>query len=409
MINKLEEYARLLIEVGLNVQKGQDVIINSPVDCAEFARLCVKAAFDVGARDVNMLWRDDFVAREHWLNASDDVFDSVPQWEIDRNLSFAKRGAAWLSIAASNPENLKGVDPNRLTRFEEVSGKAGAEFHNMMMNSEFPWCVAAIPVEAWSRKVFPDCSSEESTKKLWDAIFSAVRISGDGTAVEKWRKHCKFIEEQSKKLNDYNFKKLRYTNAIGTDLTIELPKGHIWMGGSEKSGNGIDFVANMPTEEIFTAPQRDGVNGIVFASKPLVIQGNLIENFSMVFKDGKIVEVHAEKGEDILRKSTQVDEGAAYLGEVALVPFDSPISNSGIMFYNTLFDENASCHLAFGNAYPSCIQSGNTMDDKALNAHGINTSITHCDFMIGTSDLKIIGTRYDGSEVVVFENGNFAI
>lgn len=408
MQDKLNEYAKLLIGVGLNVQKGQDVVINSPVDCAPFARMCVSAAYDAGARDVTVMWRDDYVSREHWLKASDDVFDSVPEWQVKRNLDFANRGCAWLSISASNPENLKGVDSDRLAHFEVVSGKAEEEFHTKMMNSDFPWCVASIPVASWANKVFPDCDGQQSIQKLWDAIFASVRITGDGSAVEKWRKHCDFLEVQSRKLCDYNFRKLHYTNSLGTDLTVELPEGHIWMGGAEKSGNGINFVANMPTEEIFTAPLRNGVNGTVFASKPLVISGNVIENFYMTFKDGKITEVHAEKGEDILKKAIAIDEGASYLGEVALVPFDSPISNSGILFYNTLFDENASCHLAFGNAYSSCIRGGNDMSAEELLRHGVNNSNTHCDFMIGTRDLKITGTTHDGREIAVFENGNFA-
>ena len=398
MDKKLQEYAKLLIEVGLNVQKEQDVVINAPVDCAPFARMCVSAAFEAGARDVEVLWRDDYVSREHWLHASDSVFNSVPEWQVQRNLGFAEKGAAWLSLSATDPENLKGVDSSRIANYNKMSGKANEEFHTKMLNSDFPWCIAAVPISAWAKKVFPTCADEtESKNKLWNAIFSAMRINGDGSAVENWRRHCAEIGSRWKKLNEFSFTKLHYTNSLGTDLTIELPEGHLWMGGSEKSGNGIDFVANMPTEEIFTAPKRNGVNG------------NLVENFYMLFKDGKIVDVHAEKGEDVLRKSTQIDEGASYLGEVALVPYDSPISQSGIIFFNTLFDENASCHLAFGSAYSSCIKGGNSMSAEELKAHGLNDSTTHCDFMIGTRDLKIVGTCKDGTEITVFENGNFAI
>lgn len=409
MLKKLEEYARLLIEVGLNVQKGQDVVVNSPVDCAPFARMCVKAAFDVGARDVHVFWRDDAVAREHWLRAADDVFDEYPMWQVERNMGLAEKNCAWLSISATDPENLKGVDPERLSRFNKVSGEATRDFHMKIMNSEIPWCIGSVPVKSWAKKVFPGSDEKEAIDKLWDAIFSSVRIEGDGKAVENWRKHCKYLEEQSKKLNDYNFRKLHYTNSLGTDLTIELPEGHIWTGGAEDSASGINFVANMPTEEIFTAPLRTGVNGVVYASKPLVIDGNLVENFHMRFEDGKIVEVYAEKGEDVLIKAIHTDENSVYLGEVALVPYDSPISKSGILFYNTLFDENASCHLAFGAAYPSCIKNGNSMTSEQLIAHGLNDSNEHCDFMVGTRDLRITGTTHDGKEIVVFDNGNFAI
>ena len=409
MLKKLEEYARLLIEVGLNVQKNQNVAINSPVDCAPFARMCVKAAYAVGARDVDVFWRDDAVSREHWLNAADDVFDEFPAWLAERNNSCARKNYAWLSISATDPENLKGVNPDRLMRFDKVSGAALKEFRTKTMNGEINWCIASIPVRSWAMKVFPDCDEKTAIDKLWEAIFSAVRIKGDGTAVDEWRKHCARIDEQSKKLNDYNFTELHYTNSLGTDLRIKLPEGHVWTGGADAGANGAPFVANMPTEEIFTAPLRTGVDGIVYASKPLVINGNLIENFHMVLKEGKIVEIHAEKGEEILRQAVHTDENSVYLGEVALVPYDSPISNSGILFYNTLFDENASCHLAFGAAYPDCIKGGTEMTTEELLAHGLNDSNEHCDFMVGTSDLHIVGKTHDGREIVVFDNGNFAI
>lgn len=408
-MNKFEEYAHLLIEVGLNIQKGQELVINSPVACADFTRLCVKAAYEVGAKDVTVLWRDDFVTRQHWLNAADEVFDSVPEWLVDRNLTFAKNGTAWLSISATDPENLKGVDPERLSRFERTDGEAQGKFYDMMMNSEFPWCVASIPVASWSRKVFKDVPEQEATDRLWNAIFEAVRIKGDGKAVDAWRKHCSFLKEQCNKLNRYNFKCLKYSNSIGTDLTVELPEDHVWAGGAELSKKGIEFVANMPTEEVFTAPKRNGVNGKIVASRPLVISGNIVENFYFILKDGVIVEVHAEKGEDVLRNAISVDTGASMLGEVALVPFNSPISNSGILFYNTLFDENASCHFAFGDAYPCCIKGGDMMSKEQLIAKGLNDSKTHCDFMVGTADLSIVGVTHDGKEIKVFENGNFAI
>ena len=409
MLSKLEEYAKLLIEVGLNVQKGQDVVINSPVDCADFARMCVKAAFAVGARDVNVFWRDDVVAREHWLHADDEVFDEFPAWLAERNIGFAKKNCAWMNISATDPENLKGVDPDRISRFNKVNSVAMREFRTMSMNDEFPWCIASLPVKSWAKKVFPDCDESTAMNKLLDAILSAVRITGDGKAVEKWREHCDFIDRQAKKLNDLNFTELHYTNSLGTDLHIKLPEGHIWTGGADNSKSGIRFVANMPTEEIFTAPMRTGVDGIVYASKPLCIDGNLVENFHLVLKEGKIVEVHAQKGEDFLKKAIATDENSCYLGEVALVPYDSPISNSGLLFYNTLFDENASCHLAFGAAYPSCIQNGGKMTTEELLAHGLNDSNEHCDFMVGTSDLRIVGKTHDGKEITVFDNGNFAI
>ncbi len=289
-----------------------------------------------------MQWNDDFVSRQHWLNADDSVFDNVFKWDADRNIGQARLNAARLSISASDPENLKGVDPDRMKRASRAFGEANKEYHEMIMNSAFPWCVASIPIPAWAKKVFPELPEAEAMDRLWKEIFSAVRIDSNGGAVKRWREHCDYLKQKREQLNAFNFKYLHYTNSIGTDLMVELPEDHIWMAGSELSKSGIEFVANMPTEEVFTAPKRDGVNGKVVASKPLVEGGNIINNFYMILKDGVITEVHADEGEEYLKKAISVDEGASMFGEVALVQYDSPNSNSGILFFNTLFDENAS-------------------------------------------------------------------
>ncbi|MBQ5487881.1 MAG: aminopeptidase [Clostridia bacterium] len=408
MVNKLEEYAHLVVEIGLNVQKGQYVVINSPIECAPFARLCVKAAYEVGAKQVIMNWRDDFVARQYFLNAADEVFDEVFPWDVQKNLELVKRGAARLSIAATDPENLKGVDPSRLARANKANSAANREVMSMIMANEVPWCVASVPVPSWAKKIFPDIPEDEAVERLWEEIYSAIRIDDNGGAVERWRKHCATLSGRAHKLNDYAFRYLHYTNSLGTDLMVELPVGHVWAAGSEFSKSGIEFVANIPTEEVFTAPKRDGVNGKIVATKPLVLGGNIVNNFYMILKDGKIVDVHAEEGEEFLRQEIALDEGASHFGEVALVPFDSPISASGVLFYNTLFDENASCHFAFGEAYPTCIQCGAEMTKEQLKEHGLNESITHVDFMVGSRDLSIVGVTQDGREIPVFVNGNFA-
>lgn len=407
MVNRLEEYAHLVIEIGLNVQKDQIVVINSPVECAEFARLCVKAAYEVGARQVVMNWRDDAIAREYWLHAADEVFDEVFPWDVQKNLELAKRGAARLTIAATDPENLKGVDPSRLARAGKANGEAHKEYSALMMAGAAPWCVASVPVPSWAKKVFPGAPADEAMEKLWDEIYKAIRVDDNGGAVERWKTHCKTLSKRAGKLNDFAFKYLHYKNSLGTDLQVELPVGHVWEAGSEFSKSGIEFVANMPTEEIFTAPKWDGVNGVVYSSKPLVLGGNIVDGFHLVLKDGKIVEVHAEVGEQFLKQQIGLDEGASYFGEVALVPYDSPISNSGVLFYNTLFDENASCHFAFGKAYPTCIQGGTKMDEEQRKAHGLNNSIVHVDFMVGTADLSIDGIKENGEVVPVFRDGNF--
>ena len=408
MEEKLREYAALLAQVGLNIQPGQTLVISSPVECAGFARLCASAAYDAGCREVVMNWRDDTLAREKFLRADSSVFDEVPLWRRHFYNDYAREGAAYLSIAAEDPENLLGVDPDRLIRSQRAGGKALEEFYRLQMSSGFPWCIASIPIPSWAVRVFPDVPEEEAMEKLWDAIFHCLRINGDGKSGARWSEHIGMLAARKAKLNELRFKKLHYTNALGTDLTVELPEDHIWEAGDDVTQTGQTFVANMPTEEIFTAPLREGINGVVYASMSLVHDGNIIDKFHFVVRDGQIVEAVAEKGEDVLRAAISVDEGASYFGEVALVPYDSPISNLKLLFYNTLFDENAACHIAFGEAYP-CIEGGRDMTKEQLKEKGLNDSITHVDFMIGTKDLSIVGTTHDGREIPVFVNGNFVL
>ena len=408
MDEKLLEYARLLVRVGLNVQKGQRLVISSPVECAYFARMCAKEAYDIGCKEVVMNWHDDAMARMKYLQADNEIFDEVPLWRRHFFNDYALEGAAYLAISASDPENFKGVETGRIIRAQQASGKALKDFDRLQMCSGFPWCIASIPIPSWAKTVFPDCAEEEAMEKLWEAIFKAVRISGDGKAVDRWEEHLSTLHKRMDKMNALRFKKLHYTNSLGTDLTVELPEGHIWEAGNDVTLSGQEYIANIPTEELFTSPLKTGVNGVVYSSMPLVNDGAIIDKFHFVVKDGKIVECHAEKGEEELKGAISVDEGASYFGEVALVPYDSPISNQKILFYNTLFDENAACHIAFGEAYP-CLEGGQKMTKEELKARGLNDSITHVDFMIGTADLSIVGTTEDGREIPVFVDGNFAI
>ena len=407
MNEKLREYARLLIQVGLRVQRGQRLVISSPVECAFFARMCAEEAYAIGCKEVVMNWHDDAMARLKYLHADDSIFDEVALWRSHFFNDHALAGAAYLAISASDPENFKGVDTNRIIRAQQASGKALKDFDRLQMSSGFPWCIASIPIPSWAKPVFPEVSEEQAMEQLWDAIFQAVRVSGDGTAVEKWEQHLATLHQRLETMNRLNFKTLHYTNALGTDLTVELPEGHIWEAGDDITLSGQSFIANIPTEELFTAPLKTGVNGVVYSSMPLVHDGAIIDKFHFVVKDGKIVEAHAEKGEETLKGAISVDEGASYFGEVALVPYDSPISNQKILFYNTLFDENAACHIAFGEAYP-CLEGGKKMSKDELKAHGLNDSFTHVDFMIGTADLSIVGTTHDGQQVPIFVDGNFA-
>lgn len=401
------EYARLLVRVGLNIQKGQTLVISTPVECADFARLCAAEAYAADCREVVMNWRDDALGRMKYLHADDAVFDEVALWRRHFFNDYALEGAAYLSIAAADPENLKGVDGGRIVRAQQASGRALKDFERLQMCGGFPWCIASIPIPSWAARVFPGVPEAQAMEQLWDAIFAAVRVTGDGGAVARWQAHLATLETRMEKLNALKLRSLHYTNALGTDLTVELPEGHVWETGEDRTQEGRSYIANMPTEELFTSPLKTGVNGVVYSSLPLVHDGNIIDGFHFVVKDGKIVEAHAKRGQETLRSAIGVDEGACYFGEVALVPYDSPISNQKILYYNTLFDENAACHIAFGEAYP-CLEGGQQMSKEELKARGLNDSITHVDFMVGTADLAIMGRTQDGKDVPVFVNGNFA-
>ncbi len=403
----LDEYAKLCVKVGINLQKGQPLVINSPVEGAEFVRLVAKHAYAAGAKQVHVNWNDETLTKLKYENAPMEVFENFPKWYADGLEEFAKDGAGYLSIYSEDPELLKEIDPKKIAANNKAASTALKKFRKYTMNNINSWCVVSIPTKGWAKRVFPDVSEEEAMEKLWDAIFKATRMDLEDP-IKAWEDHVKNTEEKVKFLNEKKFKKLYYKSSNGTDLEIELPEGHIWAGGGDYNSKGIFFVANMPTEEVFTMPLRTGVNGVVYSTKPLNYGGNLIDDFKLKFKDGKVVDFEAERGYEVLKDLFALDEGAKHLGEVALVPYDSPISNSNIIFLNTLFDENASCHLAFGKAYPTNIEGGENMTDEELEKAGVNDSLTHVDFMVGSKDLSIIGETKDGEKVQIFENGNWA-
>ena len=301
MEEKLKEYAQLLVRVGLNIQRGQPLVISSPVECAFFARLCAAEAYQAGCREVVMNWGDDELGRMKYLHAADEVFDTVPLWRRHFYNDYALEGAAYLAISASDPENLKGVDHSRIVRAQQASGRALKDFDRLQMCGGFPWCIASIPIPSWAKKVFPDLAESEAMDKLWEAIFQAVRITGDGRCVDKWHRHIETLAHRVEKLNQLNFKSLHYTNSLGTDLTVELPEDHIWEAGNDVTLSGRTYIANIPTEEVFTSPLKTGVNGVVYSALPLSHNGTIIDKFHFVVKDGKIVEVHAEQGEEALK------------------------------------------------------------------------------------------------------------
>jgi len=406
-VELLKKYARLLVKTGVNIKKDQLLMIISPIEAAPFTRIVSEIAYKEGAKDVQILWKDEVSTKIKYLYAPEEVFETYPSWQKDFYISYARAGAAILNIFAEDPELLKDIDVKRVAKYQKVTNTELKEYRDRTMTNQNAWCIASIPTAAWARKVYPNVSEGEAVDKLWEAILKTVRVDTKDP-VASWEEHKKNLEKRMEVLNASKLQYLHYKNELGTDLKIELPPNHIWTGGADKTQEGREFIANMPTEEVFTLPKKDGVNGKVVSSIPLNYNGNLIDKFSLTFKEGRIVDSTAEKGYESLKHLIDTDEGSHYLGEVALVPYDSPISNLRTLFYNTLFDENASCHLAIGRAYSPCIKGGEKMSPEELAKEGANDSLVHVDFMVGTKDLEIMGTTVDGKEIPIFEGGNFA-
>ncbi|MBO2942950.1 aminopeptidase [Paenibacillus sp. F411] len=402
----LDKYAELAVKVGVNIQQGQTLVVHAPVESADFTRSIAAKAYEAGARLVKVYWNDEALTRMQYEHASDDVFTEQPKWFAGEITELVENGAAVLHILAENPDLLKGIDAERIANYYKTRGEALKQYRAYQQADKFSWCLIAVPSPAWAAKVFPEAPDAEQMERLWKAIFHTVRIDQEAP-VEAWKQHLDVLNQKSTVLNAKQYKALHYT-APGTDLTIELPKGHIWAQGDSINEQGHTFVANMPTEEVFTAPLKSGVHGKVSSTKPLSYAGNIINHFSLTFEEGKVVSFTAEEGYETLGRLLNMDEGARYLGEVALVPHQSPISESGILYFNTLFDENASNHLAIGSAYAFCLEGGKQMSQEELTEAGLNTSVTHVDFMIGSADMNIDGITHDGRKEPVFRNGNWA-
>lgn len=403
----LIKYASLAVNIGVNIQKDNILVISSPIETAEFARLITEEAYKSGAKDVIVHYGDQKLTKIKLENSSLETISNIPEWQAESYNCYARQEACFISISASDPDGLKGVPVEKIGASQKARTSALKEYFDNSMSNKCRWCVLSVPTLSWAKKVFPKVSDDEAMESLWDVIFKTVRVDTENP-VNAWKKHNAYLEEKIKFMNNNNFKSVHLKSANGTDLNIELPEGHIWAGGSEGDVNGIPFNANIPTEEVFTLPKKTGVNGIVYSSKPLSYGGNLIDNFSITFKDGKAIDFTAETGYDVLKQMLESDEGAKYLGEVAFVPYNSPISNSKLIFFNTLFDENAACHLAFGRAYESCVKDADKYSEEELEKIGVNNSVIHVDFMIGTSDLEITGINKNGEAIQIFSNGNWA-
>ncbi|MDW4493370.1 aminopeptidase [Staphylococcus saprophyticus] len=406
--DKLQQYAELLVGVGMNVQKDQPVFIRSSVDALELTHYIVEAAYKRGASDVKVEYSDDKLSRLKFEYESVEFFekDAVKSYEVEKRMDYVKRGAANLALITQDPDLLNGIDSEKLSTYQRQYSTAYKGYMEASQKNQFPWCVAAFPSKAWAQRVYPDLTETEAYSKFIDEVLDIVRVDGNDP-VENWKNHVENLSIHARKLQDKNYKALHYISE-GTDLVIGLPEGHIWEDATSYTSEGQAFVANIPTEEVFTAPHRLNVNGHVTNKLPLSHNGNIIDGFTLTFKDGEVVDFKADQGEDVLRDLLNTDEGARRLGEVALVPDDSPISNRNTIFYNTLFDENASCHIALGSAYGFNVEGGTEMTTEEKLAHGLNDSLIHVDFMIGRPDLTIYGITQDDEKELVFENGNWS-
>jgi aminopeptidase len=402
----LRKYAELAVKIGVNVQPGQRVIVQAGIDQALLARLIVASAYDAGARLVDVIWEDEQVQLIRFQRAPRDSFEEAPDWLPNAFLECAQQGGARISIRGNDPDLLKDQDPELVALSRKAMSIKLQPFADLLMRSELNWLVISAPVASWAAKVFPDLPAEQQISRLWDMIFDVCRLK-QADPIAAWEQHITQLSARAEYLNRKQYAMLHY-RAPGTDLRVGLPKGHIWKSARDTSTKGVVFVPNMPTEEVFTLPHNQQVNGVVAASKPLNYGGALIENFRLTFAEGRVVGVDAEAGGDTLRQLIATDENAARLGEVALVPHSSPIAQSGLLFYNTLFDENAASHFALGRAYRFTLTGGATMSDQDFGQAGGNNSLIHVDFMIGSAEMDIDGLTEAGTAEPVMRAGEWA-
>ncbi|MFB0841236.1 aminopeptidase [Paenibacillus oleatilyticus] len=402
----IEHYAELAVKVGVNVQQGQTLMVTSPVSAADFVRIVARKAYEAGAKHVYVEWDDDELKRLKYEQAPDEAFHEYPQWKADGFRQLAEEGAAFLQVYSPTPDLLKQAKPERIAAASKAYGTAMLEYRRMMQAGRISWTIVSVPSAAWAAKVFPEANEEEAVRSLWERIVQAARADRD-RPVEAWQEHLAELRSKVERMNAKRYARLIY-RAPGTELNVELPPEHQWVAGGTHNAKGVFFVPNIPTEEMFTLPRADGVNGTVRSTMPLNWNGALIDGFSLTFENGKVTKCTAKQGQEALQRLIATDEGAARLGEVALVPQNSPIAEMNVLFYNTGLDENASCHLALGNAYPLCLEGGTAMTREQLAQHGANHSLVHVDFMIGSDELDIDGELPDGTVEPVFRRGCWA-
>lgn len=402
----LKNYAELLVKMGVNVQKGQELVVHASIEQAPLVIEVVKWGYKVGAKKVNVEWGCQELSKLHYKYRSLETLSTIENWEIEKMKHRVDVLPARIHIVSDDPDGLKGVDQKKIADSRRITYPIIKPIIDQVENKE-QWCIAGAAGEKWAKKVFPHLSKSKAIEALWDAIFVAARVHGD--PIKNWEEHNANLTNRSDYLNSLNIKELRYTSSNGTNFSVGLMDRSIFVGGCEKAlGSNIIFNPNIPSEEIFVTPKKGLAEGIVYSAKPLSYQGQLIENFSIRFENGKAVEVHAEKGEELLQEMISMDENASYLGEVALIAYDSPINNTGLLFFETLYDENASCHLALGRGYANCVRDYDQFTNQELEEMGVNNSMIHVDFMIGSKDLSIVGITKDNQEVQIFKDGNWA-
>lgn len=399
-MNLKEKYADLIIRAGLNVQKDQIVVIRCSVEMSDFVKLVAKACFQVGAKDVVVRYSDDEINRMRYQTKNCMPYD----YEAEFLNEMALKGACFLSLVGEDPDAMKGVDPSLLSNFAKELRLKTQPYRDKLDYLKSSWCVASVPTMAWAKKVYPN--SKAPLDDLWDAVLKVSRVD-EGNAIENWNKHRASFEKRVNILNQLDIQSVHYTNDLGTDLVVELPDHYIFAGGGSFLENGNYYFPNIPTEEIFSAPKKNGVNGKLYSALPLAYNGAIVKDFWFEFKDGKVIDYDAKEGKDVLTSILNTDEGARYLGEIALVPYGSPISALDTLFYETLIDENASCHFALGASYNECIKDGLKMSEEELLEHGMNQSYTHVDFMVGTSDLSIEASLKNGEKLFIFKDGKY--
>ena len=405
-MEQLQKYAQLLARVGLNVQKGQTVFVEAALDQPEFVTMVVEECYKAGASEVYVDWSHQPVAKINSNYRTLESLSNLAPWAKAKWEFKAQNYSCRLWIESEDPDGMKGADQEKLSKARQAMYPQIKPFR-MALENKHQWCIAAVPGKAWAKKVFPNLPEDEAMEAMWKVILHTSRADGDDP-VAAWQAHNEDLDKRCAYLNGLGLKYLEYKSANGTDLKVELLEDGIFAGGNEKTLQGNVFNPNIPTEEVFTSPKAGAAEGIVYSTKPLSYMGELIDNFSMRFENGKVVEVKAEQGEELLKKMVSMDEGAGMLGECALIPYDSPINESGVLFYNTLFDENASCHFAVGHGFNECLKGFENLTDEQCKEKGINDSMIHVDFMIGSRDMSIVGVTKDGKRVQIFANGNWA-